>query len=166
MRSQILAIACSFLGVAGCGGGTPSVTPPPTQGSALVSVSLHDMPPSGVTVISFQATITGMTMQPTSVSILDAPITLEMTQLQAMSAYIGTVSVPAGNYTGMTITLATPRMTFLNNTGAMMGGTGMMGGGTCANGQICQLTPTMMASSITISGSPFPVTVQVNAPLN
>ena len=168
MRSLILAaMSFVFLAVAGCGGGTTSVTtPPPPQGAALVSVSLHDMPPMGVTVLSFQATITGISMQPGNVSLLNTNMSLEMTQLQAMSAYMGTVSVPAGNYTGMTITLTNPRMTFLNNTGGMMGGMGMMGGGTCANGQICQLTPTMMASSVTISGSPFPVTVQANTPLH
>jgi hypothetical protein len=105
-----------------------------------------------------------MSMQPGSVSLLNSPITLEMTQLQAMSAYLGTISVPAGNYTGMTITLSNPQMTFLNNTGTTMGG--MMGGGTCASGQVCSLNPTMMASSVSITGSPFPLTVQANTPFD
>ncbi len=162
LEISILAVAVTL---AGCGGGAPSViNPPPPQGSAQVSVSLHDMPPAGVTLLSFQATVTGISMQPGNVSLLNSPMTLEMSQLQAMSAYMGTISVPAGNYTGMTVTLTNPRMTFLNNTGGMMGG--MMGGGTCANGQICQLTPTMMASSVNITGSPFPLTVLANTPLN
>src|SRR5690349_16777228 len=89
---------------AGCGGGASSViAPPPPQGAAQVSISLHDMPPTGVTMLSFQATVTGISMQPGSVSLLNSPMTLEMSQLQAMSAYIGTISVPAGNYTGMTV---------------------------------------------------------------
>jgi len=158
----ILAVAVVL---AGCGGGASSViNPPPPQGSAQVSVSLHDMPPSGVTLLSFQATVTGISMQPGSVSLLNSPMSLEMSQLQAMSAYMGTISVPADTYTGMTITLTNPRMTFLNNTGGTIGG--MMGGGTCANGQICQLTPKMMASSVNITGSPFPVAVQANTPFN
>ena len=73
-------------------------------------------------------------------------------------------SVPVGNYTSMTITLANPQMTFLNDTGGTMSMGGMMGGGTCANGQICEFTPTMMASSVTISSSPFPLDVQANTP--
>ena len=151
--------------LAGCGGGASSViTPPPIQGAAQVSVSLHDMPPAGVTVLSFQATITGISMQPGNISLLNSPMSLEMSQLQAMSAYMGTVSVPAGNYTGMTVTLTNPRMTFQNNTGGTMGG--MMGGGSCANGQICQLTPAMMASSVAITGSPFPLSAQANTPFN
>lgn len=162
---KILILIVVLVAAAGCGGGTSSViNPPPNQGMAQVSVSLHDMPPTGVNVLSFQATVTGISMQPGNVSLLNSSMTLEMTQLQAMLAYMGTLSVPAGNYTGMTITLTNPRMTFLNNTGTTMGG--MMGGGTCANAQICQLTPTMMASSVTITGSPFPLNVVANTPFN
>src|SRR6516225_10975041 len=113
-------MASALLTLIGCGGGGSNsvTTPPPTpqQGTAQVSISLHDMPPTGVTALSFQATITGMTMQPGNVSVLTSPITLEMTQLQGMSAYMGTVSLPVGTYTGMTIILANAQMTFLNNT--------------------------------------------------
>jgi Domain of unknown function (DUF5666) len=160
----ILTVALGAL--AGCGGGGSSVinNPPPQVGTAQVSVSLHDMPPTGITMLSFQATITGISMQPGNVSMLSSPMTLEMSQLQALSAYMGTISVPVGTYTGMTVTLSNPRMTFLNNTGGTMGG--MMGGGSCAVGQICQLTPTMMASSVNITGSPFPITVEANTPFN
>ena len=156
--------------VVGCGSGSSnSVTTPspsPQQGTAQGSISLHDMPPAGVTVLSFQATITGMTLQPGNVSVLSSPLTLEMTQLQGMSAYMGTVAIPAGTYTGMTITLSNPQMTFLNNTGGMIGGGGMMGGGMtggCANGQMCQLSPTLSSSSVSINGSPFPINVQANS---
>jgi hypothetical protein len=162
---KLLILSIALVALAGCGGGSSSVVNPvPQQGSAQVSVSLHDMPPAGVIMLSFQATVTGISMQPGNVSLLNSPMSLEMSQLQAMSAYMGTVSVPAGTYTGMTVTLTNPRMTFLNNTGGIMGG--MMGGGTCANGQICQLTPTMMASSVNITGSPFPLAVQANTPFN
>lgn len=162
---EVFILSVVLAAAAGCGGGASSViAPPPPQGAAQVSISLHDMPPTGVTMLSFQATVTGISMQPGSVSLLNSPMTLEMSQLQAMSAYMGTVSVPAGNYTAMTVTLTNPRMTFQNNTGGTMGG--MMGGGNCANGQVCQLTPTMMASSVNITGSPFPLTVQANTPFS
>ncbi len=158
------ALSVALVALAGCGSGTSSVINPPPPGTAQVSVSLHDMPPTGVTLLSFQATVTGISMQPGNVSLLNSPMSLEMSQLQAMSAYMGTMSVPAGSYTGMSVTLANSRMTFLNNTGGTMGG--MMGGGSCANGQICQLTPAMMASSVNITSSPFPLTVQANTPFN
>src|SRR6266571_5747194 len=156
---EVFILSVVLAAAVGCGGGASSViTPPPPQGAAQVSVSLHDMPPTGVTLLSLQATVTGISMQPGNVSLLNSPMSLEMSRLQGMSAYMGTVSVPAGNYTGMNVTLTNPRMTFLNGTGGTMDG--MMGRGTCANGQICQLTPTMMASSINITGSPFPLAVQ------
>jgi Domain of unknown function (DUF4382)/Domain of unknown function (DUF5666) len=162
---QVFILLVTLVALAGCGGGASSVSNPvPQQGTAQVSVSLHDMPPAGVSVLSFQATVTGISMQPGGVSLLNSPMALEMTQLQAVSAYMGTISVPAGNYTGMTVTLTNPEMTFLNTTGGTIGG--MMGGSTCANGQVCQLIPTMMASSVNITGSPFPLTVQANTPLN
>jgi len=79
---------------------------------------------------------------------------------------MGTVSLPVGTYTGMTVTLSNPQMTFLNKSGGIMGGGGMMGGSGCANGQICQLSPTMSSSSVSVSGSPFPITVQANTPFD
>jgi hypothetical protein len=166
-RDSIFSI--TLLALAGCGGMNSSVNPPPIpqQGSSQVSISIHDMPPMGVTVLSFQATVTGIAMQPGNISMLNSPMTLEMTQLQGMSAYMGTISVPTGTYPGMTVTFTNPKMTFVNGTGQMMSGMGgMMGGGNCASGQICQFTPTMMASSVTMTGSPFPLNVQANSPFN
>ncbi len=167
---KVLSVAILSLilaAVMGCSGNSSTNSnPPPPQGFAAGSISLHDMPPMGVTVLAFRATVTGIAMQPGNVSLLNTPMTLEMTQLQGMSAYMGTVSVPAGHYTSMTITLANPRMTFLNDSGGTMGMGGMMGGTNCANGQICQFSPTMMASSVTLSGSPFPVDVQASVPFH
>lgn len=165
-------VSCMLMGLVGCGGGSGSSNPPggtnpsPTPQTSQVSFSLHDMPPMGVTVLSFQATITGMTLQPGNVSILNSPMTLEMTQLQGMSSYLGTVSLPAGTYTGISITLSNPQMTFLNDTGGMMGGGGMMGASGCANGQVCQLNPSLSSSSVSITGSPFPIDVQANTPFD
>jgi Domain of unknown function (DUF5666) len=155
----------------GCGGGgssSPVSTPPPSlqQGSAQASISLHDMPPVGLSILSFQSTITGMTLQPGNVSVLSSPMTLEMTQLQGLSAYMGTVSLPVGTYTGMTVTLSNPQMTFLNNSGGTMFGGGMMGESGCASGQVCQVSPTMMASSVTVTGTLFPLNVQANTPFD
>jgi hypothetical protein len=66
----------------------------------------------------------------------------------------------------MTITLSNPVMTFQNNTGGMMGGGGMMGEAGCAKDQICQINPTMMALSISITGPPFPINLQANTSFN
>lgn len=88
-------------------------------------------------------------------------MTMEMTQLQSMAAYLNTVSVPQGNYTGITFTFANPQMTFLNDSGFG----GMMGGISCPAGQICQISPPMLSGSFTMSGSPFPWNAQAGAPV-
>ncbi len=161
--TRVLLVWFCLAALVACGGGSSGgVNPPPATGVAPVSLSLRDMPPMGVTVLSFQATVTGAVMQPGNVSLVNSPMTVEMTQLQTMAIYLGTISVPAGNYTGMTITLANPRMTFLNNSGGMM----MMGSANCATGDICVFSPTMMSTTVTISGSPFPLNVQANTPLS
>ena len=41
-----------------------------------------------------------------------------------------------------------------------------MGGNGCASGQVCQLSPTMTTSSVTLTGSPFPINVQANTPFD
>lgn len=147
---------------AGCGGDPttgPVTSPPPQAGAAAVSVSIKDMPPSGVTVLSFEVTITGMVLQPGNVSMISSPVHVEMMRLETLTAFLNTVQVPAGNYTQMQVTFANPRMTFLNNSGMPM----MMGG--CQAGSVCEITPGMMSSSVTMSGSPFPLSVQANSPM-
>ncbi len=159
-------LASVFLGlsvVAGCGGGSTGTstvgTTPPSSTTAL-NLSLRDMPPAGTNILSFSATVTGAVMQPGNVSVLNAPMTVEMTQLQSMAAYLSTVNVPAGNYTGMTVTFSNPRMTFLNNSGAMMMNFN------CPQGQICQITPPMTTAGATISGAPFPLNVVSGTPMS
>src|SRR5574337_1138376 len=62
--STIVAIA--FL--AGCSGSNTMV-PPPGQ-SAMVSFSMTDAPPAGVTVLSFEVSLTGATLNPGNVDLL------------------------------------------------------------------------------------------------
>lgn len=154
-----LFLVAGIIALAGCGS-LNSSSPNPQSGAASINVSMQDMPPTGVDILSFQATVTGISLQPGNVPLMTVQTRMELTQLQTMAAYMGTISVPAGTYTGMTIALANPQMTYLNDSG------GMMMGGSCAIGQICQMTPTMMASSVTINGAPFPLTVQKDTPLD
>ncbi len=165
MRFRRALVALSLLGLgvtAGCGGGSASpssVITPPAPSTAALNLSLRDMPPAGTNILAFSVTMTGAVMQPGDVSVLNAPMTMEMTQLQSMAAYLDTVNVPAGNYTGMTVTFSNPRMTFLNDSG------GMMMNFNCGTGQICEITPPMTSVSATISGAPFPFSVPSGTPL-
>jgi hypothetical protein len=110
----------------------------------------------GINVLAFRVTVTGAALQPGNIPLINSPMTVEMTQLQSMAAYLNTVPVPQGNYTGITFTFANPRLTFFNNTGYG----GMMGGVSCPTDQICEVTPPTLSGSTTITGSPFPFDAQ------
>ncbi|HVA72791.1 MAG TPA: DUF5666 domain-containing protein [Candidatus Limnocylindrales bacterium] len=151
------AFAAALLFIAGCshaifpqnGGGNGGNTVP-------MILAFHDTPPSGITLTSFQVTVTGAVLQPGNVSLLSAPgQTIELTQLQANSAILSTTQVALSSYTSLTITYANPKYTFLNDSGI----TETVNGQACAAGASCVVTPTISgASTITLpSTAPFPV---------
>lgn len=106
-------------------------------------LTLHDAPPttpSGVTITSFEVTISGVTLQPGNISLLTSPQMLELTQLQTNSAFLQTTQVAAGTYTGITITYASPEYTFLNNSGSSV----------TVDGQACAVNASCFASNPTV----------------
>ena len=146
--------------VAGCGktevGG---VINPPPPGSSAVSITMTDTPPAGVTVISFEVTLTGATLNPGNVSLVSNPIQIEVKRLETEAAFLTAVNVPAGTYNSITLTLANPELTFKNDTGATINLPGL----SCPNGAVCEFKPTV-SGSVTYSGPPFPVTILANTP--
>ncbi|MGH9728185.1 MAG: hypothetical protein ACRD33_01590 [Candidatus Acidiferrales bacterium] len=139
----------------------------PTQGggggggsNVPVILTFHDTAPAGISVTSFEVTVTGAVMQPGSVSLLSAPQTIELTQLQANSAFLSTTQVATGSYTSLAITYANPKYTFLNDSGVQVTANGQ----TCAAGASCVVTPTITgASTVTLSGAaPFPIVTTTN----
>lgn len=121
----------------GCGGSysAPPVTTGPGAQMAQVSVSLTDAPPVGVSVISFEVTVTGATLNPGNVDILagKGPVQIEVKQLETENAFLSTSNIAAGNYTNLNLTFSSPELTFLNGTGATLAG--------CANGNVCKIKP-------------------------
>jgi hypothetical protein len=139
-----------------CSGGSGTVPPPAQGGVAPVSLSLTDTPPPGVTVISFEVTLTGAVLQPGNVSLVTTPIEIEVKRLEVEAAFLNTVNVPAGTYNSITLTLSNPELTFKNDTGAALAG--------CAAGAVCEIKPNA-AGSFTYSGAPFPLTIIANTPI-
>jgi len=121
---------------------------------------MTDTPPAGVTVVSFEITITGATLQPGNISLITAPIQIEVEHLQVENAFLSTSSVPARTYTSLTLTLANPELTIKNDTGAALN----TPSGICASGAVCEFEPAV-SGSFTFSGSPFPLTIMANAPV-
>ncbi|MGB7024247.1 MAG: hypothetical protein WBD73_10655 [Candidatus Acidiferrales bacterium] len=145
---------CILIWTAGCshanfnfgGGGGGAKTAP-------MLLTFHDTPAAGITVTSFEVTVTGAVLQPGNVSLLSAPQTIELTQLQTNSAFLSTTNVPFGTYTSLTLTYASPQYTFLNNSGVQV----TAGGQPCAAGASCVVTsPTASPLTLTLSAPAFP----------
>lgn len=117
-------------------GSTGSTTSP-------MILTLHDAAPTGpagITVTSFEVTLTGVALQPGNVPLLTSPRTVELTQLQTNSVFLETTQVAAGTYTGITVTYSSPQYTFLNNSGAAV----------TVNGQSCAANASCVMSSPTV----------------
>lgn len=144
-----VAAICTVALIEGCGGSS-YMNPPPSGQAAQVSLSMTDAPPAGVTVLSFEVSLTGASLNPGNVDLLagKGPMEIEIKKLETENAFLNTASVPAGNYTSVNLTFANPELTFMNNTGASLAG--------CASGAVCEIKPTGTLSA-TVSGS-FTVT--------
>lgn len=147
---------CILIWAAGCshanfnlGGGGGGNTAP-------MFLTFHDTPPAGITVTSFQVTVTGAVLQPGNVSLLASPQTIELTQLQTNSAFLSTTNVPLATYTSLTITYASPQYTFLNDSGVQV----TAGGQPCAAGASCVVaSPAASPLTLTLSSPSFPAVV-------
>ncbi len=133
--------------IAGCGGSynAPSPSPGPGSQTAQVSVSMTDAPPAGVTVFSFEVTVTGATLNPGDVDLLagKSPVRIEVKKLETENAFLSTANIAAGNYTSLNLTFSNPELTFRNDTGAVVAG--------CASGRICEIKPSGTLTS-TVNG--------------
>jgi hypothetical protein len=169
MRRLVILGIVSLVFLAGCGGGAgsalnnppPPVNNPPSApnlGPPAVTLLIGDTPPAGVTVLSFGVTVTGAVLQPGDVSLVSAPIRVELNHLQVDPALLGRTPVVPGTYTSLTVSFANPELTILNDTRAAIG--------TCANGAICELRPSLAASSVSFSGPPLPLAASTNSALN
>lgn len=140
------------------GGGSGS-----SSGSALVNFTIKDAPPAGITVSSAEVTITGLSVTSASGSttIISSsnPVTVELGDLRADSAFLASANLPAATYTSMNVSVANFSVTFMNTSGATVTFSGV----TCLNNTPCQVS-TSVAANIPIATSPFPFTVSNGVP--
>jgi hypothetical protein len=154
-NSRFLAVA--FAGIlllaAGCSHAVfPQSGGTGTSSDGLVILTLHDTPasgaPSGVTVTSFEVTITGVVLEPGNVSLLTNGQTVELTQLQTNSVYLNTASsVPPGAYTSLQITYSSPQYTIVNSNSTSV----TEPSGQCAANAACVVTPTTTTLTNTVN---------------
>ena len=133
-----------------------------------VSITITDDPPAGVSVLFFQVSLTAATLSPASAtgnpaSLLynNQPIQVDVTQLQALSAFLNTANVPPATYNSLNLTFASPQLVIYNRSDSSLGSS-------CAVGSICQLTPSFdnSSSSLSFTSSPLPVTLNAYSPLS
>jgi hypothetical protein len=143
--------------LAACGGSMNSIT---ATSGAPMSLTIGDTPPSGVAVLFFEASITGASLQPSdstkaAVSVLSAPVEVEFGHLQTDTAFLSLANVPPDTYASIKLTFANAQLTIANHSLAAIG--------SCAKNTVCQMTPNFTPSSATVSGAPFPITVDMNS---
>lgn len=159
LSSLLASCASTTTATNGCGSQCPVTAVP-------VSLMMTDDPPAGVSVLFFQVSLTAASLQPAvgtgpSISLLNGntPIQIDVTQLQALSAFLSTAFVPAGTYGSLSLTFANPQLVIFNQSDAALGSS-------CAVGSICELTPAIdNSATVDFASAPFPVTVSNNSPL-
>lgn len=152
--------ACSGLGNAGKGGGGGGGG----GSNGTLDVTMIDTaPPAGASVLSFRATITGVSVTPSSgspvaLNLSPASPVVELTRLQSDSALLGSFSVASGTYTGMSVGLASPDVVIYNQTGSSLGGALAA----CPNDSVCEFRPTV-ATVVPVTFTPA-LTISSSAP--
>src|SRR4029077_7358888 len=118
----VLMICVAF---AGCRSGAPISSNSQSPGNSSVILAVTDTPPSMASILSAEVTLTGATLNPGNVSLFSGSTTIELTRLQTDIAYLATAAnIPAGNYTAVTLTFASPMLTIENDTtSAIVSGT-------------------------------------------
>ena len=121
---------------------------PLRPGASRLSVTITDTPPTGVTVLSFEVSVTGATLNPGGVDLLAGrgPVRIEVEQLETESAFLSTASVAPGTYTSLNLTFANPELTFKNGTTMNLAG--------CAPGAVCEIKPSGTLTSMVNFPSP------------
>jgi hypothetical protein len=148
----LLLLSGVLFALTSCSGVKNACTSCTPTGNAALNLTLSDTPPTGVNIISFTMPIVGISLTPSTgspVSVFSSG-TFELTHLQSDSDPIAVgVSVPAGSYTSVNVTLGTSTGIFVNASGATIG--------TCVVNALCTL-PNGAATTISI-----PVTLTLTA---
>ena len=135
--------SCGGRGVSSGGGGS--------TGTAPVVLTMTDTPPTNVSLLSAEVTLTGAALGPGNVSLFSGATTIELTRLQTDIAYISTTLVPSGSYTSLALTFSNPTLTIENDTGSSL----VTGGSNpaCISSAICtiQSVATNLSTTITLS---------------
>jgi hypothetical protein len=157
LSSSLIFSMCACSGPkTGAGGGGGGGT-----GNATLSLTLRATPPSPsahLSILTFRATVTGVSLTPSSgsavsvglVSGTTASYVAEFTRLQSDSALLSAaVSVPVGTYNSLAVTFSDVLLTYCTQPSSGVAG--------CSSGSLTQVTGS--AGAATASSGAFPLTV-------
>jgi len=140
--------------LAGCGGNNQFGSGTQNNGNSSVVMAMTDTPPSLVSILSAQVTLTGATLTPGNVTLFSGSATVDLARLQTDVAYLSTAAkIPAGNYTAVNLTFANPSLTFENDTANKI----VSGTTTCDVGTICTIVPAAVPMSATVPLTAFSI---------
>ena len=152
--SMIALVGCSGVphgttGGGGGGGGSQNAS------LAVTLTSKPDVTLANISVLSATVGITGITLNPSTGSAVSLTLTptvypVDLTRLQADTAFLGLLSLPAGTYSSASLTFSAPTLTLDNQSGTTLNGT-------CLTGTICKIVLT--AGSSQVISVPFPLTL-------
>lgn len=124
----VTALLAILLATCACGGGSSAATPvdPGTGGGSggsaqtPIQVKMGDAPADRV--VSFEVTVGPISLTPSSgaaVTVLSGTRRLEMAHLSGTNEPLALLSVPQGDYSGASITVANPEVSFINTSGVL-----------------------------------------------
>lgn len=157
-KASSLSLSLAALALASCSG-LPKGSGGGSAGNSTVSFALvADTLPANPSILSFQVSINGIQIKPTTGSALTlTPVTpvIDLMRLQSDTAFLGSLSkVPAGTYT-VEVSLSNPIISFLNDTGSTL----TAGAKTCASGSVCTAVltatgnPTIASFTLTVAAA-------------
>jgi hypothetical protein len=150
----------AIIALAGCSGGNQAASGGGGGGGNPASLvvtltSKPDVSLTNISVLSATVSITGITLNPTSGNAVPLPLSpatypVDLTRLQADTALLDVLSLPAGSYSSATVTFSAPTLTLDNQSGTTLNGT-------CLTGTICKIV--LPAGSSQVTATPFPLTL-------
>jgi hypothetical protein len=155
-RMALFAIAGLALAVTvACGGANSgnTTTPPPPAGNTRAQVKIGDAPANRV--IAFEVTVGSpitVTNSNGNLQITLSTNRLELSHMAAKMEPLTLVNVPQGTYTGATLTLQNPEVTFLDNSGTPH----------TIQGSASQTVNLTFSPAIAIGASPVVLGIDVN----
>jgi hypothetical protein len=136
-----------------CSGPPKTGGGPGGRGTATLSLTLTATPltpPENLSILSFSATISGILLTPATGSAVNIPpnsssYVAEFTRLQSDSAFLASVSVPAGTYNSIEVMFSGAVVTFCTQPTSGISG--------CASGSLTQVTGAAAQPKATFSSA-------------